>query len=117
MVLSSGYLGLGIPFFHGIDMDRAVGWVRGMRKHLRTFQIVSGILIITIGLLLLTGSMTLISIWAQRTGLYLDLPTSGGVPGSLTAVAAGLLSFLSPCVLPCAGHLGYLSGHVIACKR
>lgn len=120
MVLSSGYsLGLGIPFLiMALMMDRAVGWVRGMRKHLRTFQIISGLLIISIGLLLLTGSMTLISIWAQRTGLYLDLPTRGGVPGYLTAVAAGLLSFLSPCVLPLVpAYLGYLSGHVIASAK
>jgi cytochrome c-type biogenesis protein len=62
--------------------------------------------------------MTLISIWAQRTGLYLDLPTRGGVPGYLTAVAAGLLSFLSPCVLPLVpAYLGYLSGHVIASAK
>jgi cytochrome c-type biogenesis protein len=120
MVLSSGYsLGLGIPFIlMALGLDRAVGWVRHVRKYLRTFQIISGVLIITIGVLLLTGSMTLISIWAQRSGLYLDLPTQGGVPSYLTAIAAGLLSFLSPCVLPLVpAYLGYLSGHVIATAR
>jgi cytochrome c-type biogenesis protein len=120
MVLSSGYsLGLGIPFLLlALGMDRAVGWVRRVRKYIRTFQIISGIMIITIGVLLLTGSLTLISIWAQRSGLYLDLPTQGGVPSYLTAIAAGLLSFLSPCVLPLVpAYLGYLSGHVIASAR
>jgi cytochrome c biogenesis protein CcdA len=33
-------------------------------------------------------------------------------PTYLTAIAAGLLSFLSPCVLPLVpAYLGYLSGH------
>jgi cytochrome c-type biogenesis protein len=120
MVLSSGYsLGLGIPFLLlAIGMDRAVGWVRRLRRHLRAFQLISGGLIIAIGVLLLTGSMSLIAIWAQRTGLYLDLPSNGGVPGYLTAIAAGVLSFLSPCVLPLVpAYLGYLSGHVIASAR
>jgi cytochrome c-type biogenesis protein len=120
MILSSGYsLGLGIPFLLlALGMDRAVGWVRKLRKHLRAFQIISGVLIISIGVLLLTGSMTLIAIWAQRSGLYLDLPSRGGVPSYLTAMAAGVLSFLSPCVLPLVpAYLGYLSGHMIASAR
>lgn len=120
MVLSSGYsLGLGIPFLlMAVGMDRAVGLVRRLGKHIRTFQIVSGLLIIGIGILLLTNSLTLLSSWAQSSGLYLDLPTSGGVPSYLTAVAAGLLSFLSPCVLPLVpAYLGYLSGHVLATAR
>lgn len=120
MILSSGYsLGLGLPFLLlALGMERAVRWVRRLRKYLRTFQIISGVLIILIGVLLLTGSMTLISIWSQRSGLYLDLPTRGGIPSYLTAMAAGVLSFLSPCVLPLVpAYLGYLSGHVIATAR
>lgn len=120
MVLSSGYsLGLGIPFIlMALAMNRAVSWISHLKKYLRTFQIIAGSLIILIGVLLITGSMTLLSIWAQRTGLYLDLPTRGGVPSYLTAIAAGLLSFLSPCVLPLVpAYLGYLSGHVLATAR
>ncbi len=120
MVLTSGYsLGLGIPFLlMAIGMNRAVGVVRRLKTHLRTFQIISGSLIILIGVLLVTNSMSLIAIWGQRSGLYLDLPTTGGVPSYLTAIAAGLLSFLSPCVLPLVpAYLGYLSGHVIASAR
>lgn len=119
MVLTSGYsLGLGIPFLLlALLMDRATDWVRRMRKHLRTIQIFSGLLIIALGILLFTDSLTILAIWAERFGLYLDLPSSG-VPSYLTAIAAGFLSFASPCVLPLVpAYLGYLSGHVLASAR
>jgi len=120
MLLSSGYsIGLGIPFLLlALGMERTSTWVRRLKKHIRVFQIISGVLIIGIGLLLITDSLTLLARWGQQSGLYLDLPASGAVPGYLTAVAAGLLSFLSPCVLPLVpAYLGYLSGHVVAGVR
>jgi len=68
--------------------------------------------LILIGLILLLGKMTLISIWAQKNGWYLDLPLAGTTtPSYLFAMAAGLLSFFSPCVLPLIpAYLGYLGG-------
>ncbi len=120
MVLSSGYsLGLGIPFIIlALGVDRASIWVRKMRKHIRLFQIISGFMIISIGFLLMTDSLTLLASWAQRSGLYIDLPTSGGVPTYITAIIAGVLSFLSPCVLPLVpAYLGYLSGHVVSSTK
>ena len=117
MLLSSGYaLGLGLPFLAiGFGMDRAFKVVRRFQRHLRLIQIASGILMIVIGLLLLSGRMTLIAIWAQRHGYYLDLPLGGAaVPSYLIAILAGLLSFLSPCVLPLVpAYVGYLSGQAV----
>jgi cytochrome c-type biogenesis protein len=117
MWLSSGYsLGLGIPFLvMGLGLERASGWVKKMRAYTRTLQIVSGIMMISIGILLVTNWMSLISIWAFRNGLFVDVfSISTGVPSYLTAVAAGLLSFFSPCVLPLVpGYLGYLSGQAV----
>jgi cytochrome c-type biogenesis protein len=62
--------------------------------------------------MMITDQITMIAIWAQRSGLYLDLPYGGAsAPTYLIAVAAGALSFLSPCVLPLVpAYLGYLSG-------
>jgi cytochrome c-type biogenesis protein len=56
--------------------------------------------------------MTLIAIWAQQNGLFLDLPLgAAATPTYLIAILAGLLSFLSPCVLPLVpAYVGYLSG-------
>lgn len=117
MWLSSGYsLGLGIPFLIlGLGLEQASGWIKKMRKYTRSLQIASGVMMITIGILLVTNWMSLISIWAFKTGLYIDVfSISTGVPSYLTALAAGLLSFFSPCVLPLVpGYLGYLSGQAV----
>ena len=117
MWLASGYsLGLGIPFLiMAVGLERATGWIKRMRKYRRTIQIVSGIFIITIGILLFTNTMTLIAIWAFKNGFYVEkFALFATAPTYFTAILAGLLSFLSPCVLPLVpAYLGYLSGHTL----
>ncbi len=117
MWLSSGYsLGLGVPFLIlALGLERATGWVRRLSRFRRVLQIISAILIISIGVLLVTNWMPLIAIWAFKHKLFLDLfSTNSGVPSYLTAVLAGGLSFFSPCVLPLVpAYLGYLSGHAL----
>ena len=57
-----------------------------------------------------------LSRWAFSRGLFLDV-TTGGVaitPTFFVALLAGLLSFLSPCVLPLVpAYIGYLSGRAV----
>jgi cytochrome c-type biogenesis protein len=117
MWLASGYsLGLGIPFLLlALGLDRATGWMRKMSRFRRAFQIASGILIISIGVLLVTNWMSLIAIWAFKNKLFIDFFSTGvGVPSYLTAILAGTLSFFSPCVIPLVpAYLGYLSGHAL----
>lgn len=117
MLLTSGYaLGLGIPFLLiGFGMDQATHFIRRFRRYIRRFEQINGLLLIGIGLLMLTNKMIWISIWAQRNGLFLDLPFGKSAePTYIIAVLAGLLSFLSPCVLPLVpAYVGYLSGKVI----
>jgi cytochrome c-type biogenesis protein len=115
MVLSGVYaLGLGIPFIGiGIGMDRAVRLVRKLNRFLRQIQIFSGLFLILIGIMILTNQITLIAIWAQRNGFFLDLPLGTTIPTVFVAFLAGLLSFLSPCVLPLVpAYIGYLGGQV-----
>jgi cytochrome c-type biogenesis protein len=115
MWLASGYsLGLGIPFLvMALGLERATAWIKRVRHYRRAIQIASGLFIITIGILLFTNTMTLIAIWAFKNGLYVEsFALFAAAPTYFTAIVAGLLSFLSPCVLPLVpAYLGYLSGH------
>jgi len=117
MWLASGYsLGLGIPFLAmALGLERATGWIKRVGRYRRAIQIASGVLIITIGILLFTNTMSLIAIWAFKNGLYVEkFALFAAAPTYFTAMVAGLLSFLSPCVLPLVpAYLGYLSGHTI----
>lgn len=114
MVLASGYaLGLGLPFLAiSLLLDRAFTVTRRLRRYTRQVQLVSGVLLLGMGVLLLTNRLFYIAIWAQRNGLYLDVPSGqAAAPTYFIAVFAGLLSFLSPCVLPLVpAYVSYLSG-------
>ncbi|MBN1504186.1 MAG: cytochrome c biogenesis protein CcdA [Candidatus Eisenbacteria bacterium] len=58
LLLSAYSLGLGIPFLAaGIGMNAALGFTRGIRRHYRKVEIVSGILLIAVGVLILTNSL------------------------------------------------------------
>ena len=117
MVLSGFYaLGLAVPFLLlGLLLERATAWVRKLTPHLRKIQIANGVFLILIGLLIFSNRMTLIAIWAQRNGWFIDFSLAAAVPTFTLAFAAGLLSFLSPCVLPLVpAYLGYLGGYAIS---
>ena len=117
MFLAGGYaFGLGVPFLLiGLGMGPALRAVRRLRRFVRPLEIAGGLLLIAIGLLLVTDRITAIALWSQQNGLFLDLPFGGAAtPSFLIAVLAGLLSFLSPCVLPLVpAYIGYLSGSAL----
>ena len=120
MWLASGYsLGLGIPFLiMAIGLERATGWIKRVARYRRLIRIASGAFLIIIGILLLTNTMSLISIWAFKNGYFIEaFATYAAAPTYFTAIIAGLLSFISPCVLPLVpAYLGYLSGHTFQRK-
>ena len=118
MVLASGYaLGLALPFLAlSLLLDRALVVTRWLRRYTRQVKMLSGLLLVAMGVLLLTNQLFYLAIWAQRNGLYLDLQLGQtATPTYLVAILAGLLSFLSPCVLPLVpGYIGHLSGRAFA---
>ena len=113
-------LGLGIPFLlTGAALGRASGWLRKMNRHMGLVSKITGVFLILLGIMLFSGQMTLINVFfVSRFGTGLA-SFNGGGPGSLLslpiAFVAGLLSFLSPCVLPLIpAYIGYLSGAAVA---
>lgn len=117
MVLASGYaLGLGLPFLAiSLLLERALVATRWLRRYSRLVQMVSGLLLVVMGGLLLTNQLFYLAIWAQRNGLFVDLQLGQtGAPTYFLAMLAGLLSFLSPCVLPLVpAYIGHLSGYAV----
>ncbi len=103
-------LGFGIPFLlTGLLLDAATGWLRKLNRHMRVISVVSGILLLAIGLLMLTDSLTRVSGLLGAFSLESALQdVSVSIP---VAFVAGLLSFVSPCVLPLVpAYLGYMGG-------
>jgi len=117
MWLSFGYsIGLGIPFLLlALGLERASGWINGMKRYQRGFKIASGIFILVIGVMLLTNTMNRIAIWAFQHRYFIDAFSEyAAAPTYLTAILAGFLSFVSPCVLPLVpAYLSYLSGQAV----
>ena len=118
MWLSSGYsIGLGIPFLLlALGLERTSDWINHMKRYQRWFKTASGIFILIIGVMLLTNTMNRIAIWAFQHGYFIDaFADYAATPSYLTAILAGFLSFVSPCVLPLVpAYLSYLSGQAVS---
>lgn len=115
-------LGLGIPFLvTGAAMSRITPLLRRMNRHLGLVSKITGLFLLVVGVLLFNDRLSLLSTWLISrfgTGLASVELGSGGASAAVTlpiAFLAGLLSFLSPCVLPLIpAYIGYLSGTAVA---
>jgi cytochrome c-type biogenesis protein len=104
--------GLGVPFLlTGIAFNYSVRVFKVIKKNYRTIELVSGLLLLFIGVLVATNQFTRISSWlATAFGVGLEA-SLGHQANMVTAVAAGFLSFISPCVLPLVpAYISYISG-------
>jgi cytochrome c-type biogenesis protein len=138
LLLFAYSLGLGIPFLLvGLGIDRAARALRRVQRYMPAVKLVTGILLIGVGLLVLNDALPMVlrlagvpvnwpewlnQISLQRVataavnnGWYYDPAGESAVnPTLLLALAAGLLSFLSPCVLPLVpAYVSYLSGRAV----
>ncbi|MFC7704101.1 cytochrome c biogenesis CcdA family protein [Plastorhodobacter daqingensis] len=60
--------GLGIPFLlAALFIERAIGVMNRLKRHMKTIERVSGILLIAVGLALLTGAFSAFSWWLLET--------------------------------------------------
>lgn len=130
-----GYsLGLGIPFLlTGLALDRALLLLRRMRRYMPLIKAVTGGWLILIGVMLMVDAFHLclpdwvptlrrLQAWSAQSafqqslvGVESGLVRGGASPTFFVAVLAGLLSFLSPCVLPLVPlYISYLGGRAVA---
>ncbi|MFP5299312.1 MAG: cytochrome c biogenesis CcdA family protein [Actinomycetota bacterium] len=60
-------MGLGIPFvLAGLGVSRLTTVLGWLRRHIRTVNVVSGLILVAVGLLFVTNQVFQISIWLQR---------------------------------------------------
>jgi cytochrome c-type biogenesis protein len=112
-LLAAYSMGLGIPFlFSVVAFGSFLSFSAFLKKHFRTIKIVSGVLLLAIGLALVVGQF-------QRFSQYLSfipditLIQSDRVT-ALIALAAGFISFISPCVLPLIpSYLTFITGESV----
>lgn len=66
-------LGLGVPFLIcGLLAGRALSFLRGMRRHMRLVEQMSGALLLVMGFIVFTERLLVLSAWLSRvlgTGL------------------------------------------------
>lgn len=109
LLLLAYSLGLGIPFLIcGALISKLSGFLARIHTFLRYFSVISGLFLTALGVLVVTGYIGLLSIFlmgtqgAVGTGYQLNF---------LIALVAGILTFLSPCILPLVpAFLSYMAG-------
>ncbi|HVA83191.1 MAG TPA: cytochrome c biogenesis protein CcdA [Candidatus Aquilonibacter sp.] len=98
LLLLTYSLGIGIPFLIvGAFASKLSEFMHKIRGFLKYFNIISGLFLIAIGLLVVFNYIGILSVFL--------LGTQGAVGPSgqlnfLIALVAGVLTFLSPCILP-----------------
>jgi cytochrome c-type biogenesis protein len=108
-------LGLGLPFFlASLSINTFLAYFNWFKKYLRGVTIASGCFLIFVGILFVTDRFTMLNMY-----LNMILPAGGEELlradshrfGLVIAFVAGLLSFVSPCVLPLIpSYLLYMTG-------
>jgi cytochrome c-type biogenesis protein len=126
--------GLGLPFLIvGLAFGGASPFLRRLNRHTHIVSIISGIFLLYVAyllwsdtLILLTSRFTMLTNWLlDMEYAVIDPSNADSAINNLTVVAgaplaffAGLISFLSPCVLPLVpAYLGFLSSAAVGSGR
>ncbi len=109
LLLMAYSLGLGIPFLiFGAFMSRLTDFMKRIRLFLKYFNVIGGLFLVAMGILVITG-------YIGELAVFL-VGTSGSMSFSeqlnfLFAIFAGVLTFLSPCILPLLpAYISYMAG-------
>ncbi len=123
-------LGLGIPFLiTGAAFSSATRFLRKLNRHANIVSIVSGVFLLYVAYLLWTDSLNglttqfaFLNEWvfqleemlALGSGTSGDIISVGVLAAAPIAFTAGIISFISPCVLPLIpAYVGYLGGAAV----
>jgi cytochrome c-type biogenesis protein len=109
LLLLAYSLGLGLPFLvFGAFISKASTFMKKISPFLKYYNIISGLFLIALGLLVVTGYIGMLSIFLVGTNGYIAL---SGSLNFIIAIVAGLLTFLSPCILPLVpAYISYIGG-------
>ncbi len=133
LLLAIYSLGLGLPFLiTGAAFSRATLVLRSLNRHANIVSIVSGIFLLYVGWLLwsdqltsLTTQFAFLNKWvfvleefvSESVGVNAAFG-GGALKTAPLAFVAGIISFISPCVLPLIpAYIGYLSGAALSGGR
>lgn len=131
LLLAIYSLGLGIPFLiTGAAFSSATRFLRRLNRHANIVSIISGLFLLYVAYLLWSDSLALLTTqfyflndWvfaledkiANYSGTGGDIIDSNLATAAPLALIAGLISFISPCVLPLVpAYIGYLSGAAVS---
>ena len=133
LLLAIYSLGLGLPFLiTGAAFSRATLVLRSLNRHANIVSIVGGIFLLYVGWLLwsdqltsLTTQFAFLNKWvfvleefvSESVGVNAAFG-GGALKAAPLAFVAGIISFISPCVLPLIpAYIGYLSGAALSGGR
>lgn len=90
-------LGLGILFLPGAFVSRVSWFLRKTGGVLTYYGVMSGVLLVAVGLLVVTNCIGVLQIFLNGIG---PLPLLANPLSLIIALSAGFLTFISPCMLP-----------------
>ncbi len=98
LLLLTYSLGIGVPFLiAGAFTSRISGFLERSQRLLKYFNIIGGLLLIAIGLLVLFNYLGIIASFFVGTDVGMSVE---GQLSVFLAFVAGIITFLSPCILP-----------------
>jgi len=109
LLLIAYSLGLGIPFLiFGAFISKLSELMKRIRTFLKYFNMVGGAFLIAIGVLIITGYIGVLAVFL--VGPSSAMPLNNQL-NFLIALVAGILTFLSPCILPILpAYFSYMAG-------
>jgi cytochrome c-type biogenesis protein len=116
MLLAIYSAGLAVPFLlTALSIERFLAFYARFRQHLHKVEVASGVLLIFLGLLIGFDKFTYLNNYLGFLNRWvLNLEGTFSVATPITAFVAGIVSFLSPCVLPLVpGYVSLISGTTV----